>query len=187
MIVHQMDIVTVFLNGKLNEEIYMQQPDGYLVSGKENLVCRLKKSLYGLKQAPRCWNRVLTEFLLQDGFIQNNADHCVFTRFDEHRMIIAVYVDDLILISDVTEIMSGMKRLLSERFRMKDMGQLHYCLGVNIVYGQNCVSWLSKKQAVVALSMVEAEYVSLSMATQEAPEAIYRFADTNRTDCYQGR
>ena len=54
MIVHQMDVVTAFLNGELDEEIYMQQPDGYQVSGKENLVCRLKKSLYGLKQAPRC-------------------------------------------------------------------------------------------------------------------------------------
>ena len=56
MIVHQMDVVTAFLNGKLDEEIYMQQPEGYQISGKENLVCRLKKSLYGLKQALRCWN-----------------------------------------------------------------------------------------------------------------------------------
>jgi len=56
MIVHQMDVVTAFLNGELDEEIYMQQPAGYQVSGKENLVCRLNKSLYRLKQAPRCWN-----------------------------------------------------------------------------------------------------------------------------------
>ena len=54
MIVHQMDLVTAFLNGELDEGIYMQQPDGYEVSGKENLVCLLKKCLYGLKQAPRC-------------------------------------------------------------------------------------------------------------------------------------
>lgn len=150
MIVHQMDVVTAFLNGELDEEIYMQQPDGYQVSGKENLVCRLKKSLYGLKQAPRCWNRALREFMMQAGFVQSNADPCVFIRLDEHTTIVAVYVDDLILITDVIEVMLETKELLSERFRMKDMGQLHYCLGVNIVYGQNCV-WLHQKQYITLM------------------------------------
>ena len=150
MIVHQMDVVTAFLNGELDEEIYMQQPDGYQVSGKENLVCRLKKSLYGLKQAPRCWNRALREFMMQAGFVQSNADPCVFIRLDEHTTIVAVYVDDLILITDVIEVMLEIKGLLSERFRMKDMGQLHYCLGVNIVYGQNCV-WLHQKQYITLM------------------------------------
>ena len=74
MIVHQMDVVTAFLNGELDEEIYMRQPEGYQVSDKKNLVCRLKKSLYGLKQAPRCWNRALKEFMIQAGFVQSNAD-----------------------------------------------------------------------------------------------------------------
>ena len=77
MIVHQMDVVTAFLNGKLDEEIYMQQPDGYQVSGKGNLVCRLKKSLYGLKQAPRCWNQELKHFMTEVGFTQSSADLCI--------------------------------------------------------------------------------------------------------------
>ena len=136
--------------GTFDEEIYMQQPDGYQISRKENLVCRLKKSLYGLKQAPRCWNRALKEFMIQAGFVQSNADPCVFIRLDEHTTILAVYVDDLILIADVIEVMLETKRLLSERFRMKDMGQLHYCLGVNIVYGPNCV-WLHQKQYITLM------------------------------------
>ena len=78
------------------------------------------------------------------GFLQSNADPCVFTRIDQHTTIVAVYVDDFILIADVEEVMSEVKQLLSERFKMKDMGQLHYCLGVNIVYGQNCC-WLYQK------------------------------------------
>ena len=82
MIVHQKDVVTVFLNGELDEEIYMQQPEGYEVSGKKNLVCKLKKFLYGLKQAPRCWNRALKEFMVQAGFVQSEADPCVFIRLD---------------------------------------------------------------------------------------------------------
>jgi hypothetical protein len=62
MSVHQMDVKTAFLNGVLDEEIYMDQPEGYVIAGKESLVCRLKKSLYGLKQAARCWNRTLDRF-----------------------------------------------------------------------------------------------------------------------------
>ena len=115
----------------------MQQPDGYQVSGKENLVCRLKKSQYGLKQAPRCWNRALGNFMAQSGFVQSNADPCVLTQFDENTTIVAVYVDDLILIADVEAIMLETKGLLSEQFKMKGIGQLHYCLGVNIVHGQS--------------------------------------------------
>ena len=150
MIVHQMDVVTAFLNGVLDEEIYMQQPDGYQVSGKENLVCRLKKSLYGLKQAPRCWNQALKEFMIQAGFVQSSADSCVFIRFNEHIVITAVYVDDLVLIADVIEVMLETKRLLSELFKMKDMGRLHYCLGVNIVFGHNCV-WLHQQQYITLM------------------------------------
>ena len=150
MIVHQMDVVTAFLNGELDKEVYMQQPDGYQVSGKENLICRLKKSLYCLKQAPRCWNQALKEFMTQAGFVQSNAESYVFTRLDEHTAIVAVYVDDLILMTDVMEVTLETKELLSKRFKMKDMDQLHYCLGVNIVYGQNCV-WLHQQQYVTLM------------------------------------
>ena len=150
LIVHQMDVVTAFLNGKLNEEIYMQQPDGYQVSGKKSLVCRLKKSLYGLKQAPRCWNQELKQFMAQAGFVQSNADPCVFIRLDEHTTIVAVYVDDLILITDAMEVMLETKGLLSKHFKMKDMNQLHYCLGVNIVHRQNCV-WLHQQQYITQM------------------------------------
>ena len=68
MLIHQMDVVTAFLNGKLTEEIYMRQPDGFIESGSEDLVCKLNRSLYGLKQSPRCWNLVLDEFLRSLGF-----------------------------------------------------------------------------------------------------------------------
>ena len=163
MIVHQMDIVTAFLNGELQEEIYMQQPDGYQISGKESLVCRLKRSLYGLKQASRCWNQALKEFMVQAGFVQSNADPCIFTRLGEHTTILAVYVDDLIIITDDMEVMLEAKGLLSKRFKMKDMGQIHYCLGVNIVYGPNCV-WMHQWQYITLMlrkfGLVDANTVS---------------------------
>ena len=77
MLVHQTDVVTAFLNGTLEEEIYMQQPEGYIQPGSDHLVCKLKKSLYGLKQSPRCWNTTLTEFLESINFKRNVADPCI--------------------------------------------------------------------------------------------------------------
>ena len=77
MLIHQMDVVTAFLNGTLDEEIYMQQSDGYVACGKEQLVCKLKRSLYGLKQSPRCWNKVYQEQMESMGFKQSAADPCV--------------------------------------------------------------------------------------------------------------
>ena len=78
MLVHQMDVVSDFLHEKLSEEIYIEQPDGYVIAGKENLVCRLKKSLYGLKQSPRCWYSAFREFMELIKFQQSDADPCVY-------------------------------------------------------------------------------------------------------------
>ncbi|CAB3995163.1 Hypothetical predicted protein [Paramuricea clavata] len=133
MFIHQMDVVTAFLNGTLDEDIYMEQPEGYVVPGKENLVCHLKKSLYGLKQSPRCWNKSFKEFMISQGFEQSAADPCVFIRkVNDQLAIVAVHVDDLILLTETEQEMIDLKASLAARFKMKDMGKLHYCLGVNI-------------------------------------------------------
>ena len=125
-----MNVVTAFLNGDLKEEIYMQQPPGYIQPGKEELVCKLKKSLYGLKQSPRCWNEKLCEHLKLLGFKESDADPCVFIRKRKELQIIAVYVDDLILLAKTSEEMQQLKDDLSHCFTMKDLGKLHYCLGI---------------------------------------------------------
>ena len=82
--VEQLDVKTTFLHGDLEEEIYMQQPEGFVKRGKEHLVCRLKKSLYGLKQAPRQWYRKFDSFMTEQGYHKMQADHCVFVKkFEE--------------------------------------------------------------------------------------------------------
>lgn len=97
MIIHQMDVVTAFLNGKLEDDIYMEQPEGYIVAGKEQLVCKLKRSLYGLKQSSRCWNATLKEYLESQGYKQSNADPCVFSFIGDNGVtLVAVYVYDLL-------------------------------------------------------------------------------------------
>jgi hypothetical protein len=137
MMIHQMDVVTAFLNGILEEEIYMEQPEGYTKPGEEDLVCKLKKSLYGLKQAPRCWNRAFTEYMQHMGFKQSNADQCVFIRSGSSLAVVAVYVDDLIILTETEEEMKKVKSDFERKFMMKDMGELHYCLGINIVVNKD--------------------------------------------------
>ncbi|KZV46385.1 hypothetical protein F511_16024 [Dorcoceras hygrometricum] len=74
----QLDVKTVFLHGDLEEEIYMLQPEGFAEIGKENLVCRLKKSLYGLKQTPRCWYKRLDSYIVSLGYNRLSADPCTY-------------------------------------------------------------------------------------------------------------
>ena len=137
MILHQMDVVTAFLNGTLEENIYMQQPAGYIQPGKEKLVCKLKKSIYGLKQFPRCWNKAFKEYMESIGFKQSNADPCIFIKTEEsEKIIVAVYVDDLIIATKTNEKMEEVKKSLSSRFKMKDLGRLHHCLGITIEYDE---------------------------------------------------
>jgi hypothetical protein len=149
-LIHQMDVVTAFLNGNLEEEIYMDQPEGFKVPGKENLVCRLKKSLYGLKQSPRCWNKVFHNYMMTIEYLQSCADSCIYIKHSvDETCIVAVYVDDLILITKTSTAMDKLKNNLSVRFKMTDMGKLHYCLGVNIVHDEErqCL-WLHQQQYI---------------------------------------
>ena len=120
----QLDVTTAFLHGDLDEEIYMQQPEGYEIQGKENLVCRLKKSLYGLKQAPSQWYRKFDTFMLRHAFVRSEVDHCVYIkRFERGSFIILLlYVDDMLVVGpDMTKI-KRLKKQLAGAFSMKDLG-----------------------------------------------------------------
>ena len=153
MIVHQMDVVTAFLNGELAEEIYMEQPEGYVELGKEDMVCKLKKSIYGLKQSPRCWNRAFREVMKSLKFQQSHADPCIFIKRSEESdnlIVIAIYVDDLITIASTEGEMSQVKSGLSSHFKMTDLGSLHFCLGVNMEQTEEGVI-LSQKQYIEKL------------------------------------
>ncbi|GKF35180.1 zinc finger, CCHC-type containing protein, partial [Tanacetum coccineum] len=99
LIIHQMGVKTTFLNGELEEEVYMNQPLGFILPGNENKVCKLIKSLYGLKQAPKQWHQKFDELVLSNGYLLNQADKCVYSKFDEtgKRVIIFLYVNDMLI------------------------------------------------------------------------------------------
>ncbi len=128
----------------------MLQPDGYAQPGSEHLVCKLKKSLYGLKQSPRCWNTAFRDYMGSIGFEENAADPCVFVRAEEADMtVVAVYVDDLITITKSIEQMEKLKKSLAAQYRIKDMGELHYCLGISIERDdERKYLWIHQKQYI---------------------------------------
>ena len=101
-----MDVTTAFLNGILEEEIYMTQPEGRIVSGKEDKVCKLNRSLYGLKQSPRCWNQRIDTVLKEENFNQCMNDSAVYVKqTSEYQIILGIYVDDIVLLStDLSEL-----------------------------------------------------------------------------------
>ena len=111
---HQVDVATAFLNGELEEEVYMEQPEGFVVPGKEHLVCRLKRSIYGLKQSPRCWNTVLDCHLKKMGFVQTTTDPCVYRASGGEPIYLGVYVDDIILATRNSKKMADVKREFAE-------------------------------------------------------------------------
>jgi hypothetical protein len=142
---HQMDIITAFLNGELKEEVYMRQPECFISKGQEHLFCRLKRSIYGLKQSPRCWNSALDYQLKEMGFVQSSADPCIYVSFANNELfIIAVYVDDMILAGQSDERIMQIKEILSKRFNVKDMGQLHYFLGMKVVQNTSGDVWIGQ-------------------------------------------
>jgi len=136
--IHQMDVRTAFLNGDIEEEIYMTLPEG--VEAPPDLpdaVCKLLRSLYGLKQSPRMWNKKIDDFLLSKGYRRLDADHSVYIRRTGNTLaIIAIYVDDLLLVADATT-MPTLKRELSERFSMTDCGEIHHFLGLQVQRDRN--------------------------------------------------
>uniref|UniRef100_A0AAV1UWT9 Reverse transcriptase Ty1/copia-type domain-containing protein n=2 Tax=Peronospora matthiolae TaxID=2874970 RepID=A0AAV1UWT9_9STRA len=133
LMLYQMDVKTAFLNGSLNEDIYMDQPDGYLDATQPDYVCKLKRSLYGLKQSPRMWNQTIDGFMIKMGFKKCESDHCIYIKRDDQDMILVVlYVDDLILASSNNELLKSTKMALSKRFEMTDLGELDYFLGMEI-------------------------------------------------------
>nr|GEZ75280.1 zinc finger, CCHC-type [Tanacetum cinerariifolium] len=142
LVIHQMDVKTAFLNGDLDEEVYMNQPWGFIMLGNKNKVCKLIKSLYGLKQAPKQWHQKFDEVVLSNGYLLNQADKCVYSKFDESGkgVIICPYVDDMLIFGTDHVQVDIKKDFLSSRFSMKDMGEADVILCIRIKHESNGIS-----------------------------------------------
>ncbi|GJZ16866.1 retrovirus-related pol polyprotein from transposon TNT 1-94 [Tanacetum coccineum] len=131
--VYQMDVKSAFLNGKISEEVYVQQPPGFESSEFPNHVCKLDKALYGLKQAPRAWYETLSKFLIQHKFVRGTIDNTLFTyKTKSDVIIVQIYVDDIIFGSTSDKMSKQFAKLMTKKYEMSMMGELTYFLGFQI-------------------------------------------------------
>ena len=178
MLIHQLDIATAFLNGDLEEDVFMTQPEGFTQNGQEKLVCKLNKSLYGLKQSPRCWNTALDKTLNSHGFTQTPADPCIYV--DEAGSIIAVYVDDLIPVAQNMDVMSKIKSFIMNQYEARDLGELSYFLGINVQKTPDGGMWMG--QCGYIADMLSEFNMSMCNAVDSpmVPGAQLEFASTSK-------
>ena len=149
--VEQLDVKTAFLHGDLEEEIYMEQPEGFKARGKEDLVCRLRKSLYGLKQTPRQWYKKFDAFMEVNGYSKTTSDHCAFVKkfSDSDFVILLLYVDDMLIVGHDAAKIKKLKRELSKSFAMKDLGPAKKILGMKIIRDRKKKElWLSQERYI---------------------------------------
>ena len=145
-----MDVKATFLNGHLEETIYMVQLKGFVVKGQEQKVYKLQRSIYGLKQASRSWNMRFNEAIKSYGFEQSLVEPCVYKQIDKDKVVFLVlYVDDILVIGKNVESLSKVKNWLATQFKMKDLGEATYILSIQIIR--------DRKNKLLALS--QASYI----------------------------
>ncbi|GKA99798.1 retrotransposon protein, putative, ty1-copia subclass [Tanacetum coccineum] len=188
----QMDVKTAFLNGYLNEEVYMEQPEGFVNPKYPNRVCKLKRSIYGLKQASRQWNKRFDDEIKKFGFSQNADEPCVYLKASGSNVtFLILYVDDILIMGNNIPMLQDVKSYLGKCFAMKDLGEAAYILGIKIYRDRSrrliglCQSAYIKKilkryhmenskrgsipmQEKLRLSKSQAEYIAAFDVSKEA-------------------
>lgn len=116
-------MVTAFLNGDLDEDVYIEQPEGFVNKEQEKKVCKLKKALYGLKQEAYAWNRKLEEALRELGFVRSEVDHGLYIRKEKDKRIayVTTYVDDLLLFTNNQKLKQLIIKKFEEKFKMRNL------------------------------------------------------------------
>jgi hypothetical protein len=163
---HQMDVKTTFLNGKIEQEVFVEQPDGFVLHNKGTHVCKLRKALYSLKQAPRVWYDNIDGFLKSPGFQKSDANANLYFKVRGNQPVILIlYVDDLFLIED-EGLIALCKRDLTSEFEMKDLVLMHYFLGLEVWQRQGEIFLAQGKYTVDVLKrfgMMNCKSMSTSM------------------------
>ncbi|KAG8489015.1 hypothetical protein CXB51_016942 [Gossypium anomalum] len=167
----QLDVKTTFLHGELEEDIYMQQPEGFIVSEKEDYVCLLRKSLYGLKQSPRQWYKRFDSFMTSHDFKRSSLDSCVYFKKNSNGSFVylLLYVDDMLIAAKDKREIKKVKAQLSEEFEMKDLRPAKKILGMEILRDRKASKlYLSQKgyieKVLCRFNMQSAKPVSTPLA-----------------------
>ncbi|KAH9791777.1 retrovirus-related pol polyprotein from transposon RE1 [Citrus sinensis] len=131
--IRQLDVNNAFLNGVLEEDVFMHQPQGFIDSAHPSYVCKLNKALYGLKQAPRAWYERLKGSLLNKGFQSSKSDTSLFLQHFGHDIVlILIYVDDILVTGSNSHHIEAVIQYLHSEFALKDLGEFNYFLGIEV-------------------------------------------------------
>ena len=136
LVAHHIDIKTAYLNSEVDEDIYVYQPEGFVMKGKENLVCKLNKAVYGLKQGARQWNLKLNEILKSMDFASSSSEPCIFMHNQNYNLMVGVYVDDLVVIGKKKDVIE-FKKEIAKKLKISDKGRLKFCLSMQVDWQKN--------------------------------------------------
>lgn len=167
--VHQLDVKSAFLNGELEEEVYVEQPAGFVKQGSEKKVLKLRKALYGLKQAPRAWNKKIDKSLINMGYVRCISEHGVYVKSGGGDIVIlCLYVDDLLVTGNNETKVIEFKRKMMSTFEMTDLGEISYFLGIEFQNTSDGVLLSQKKYASDVLKRFNMQHCNGAATPAEA-------------------
>ncbi|CAJ2662166.1 unnamed protein product [Trifolium pratense] len=168
--IYHLDVKLAFLNGFLEEEIYIEQPEGFVVKEHEDKVYLLKKALYGLKQAPRAWYSRIDEYLMKLGFVKSLSESTLYIKGDQTNfLVICLYVDDLLVTGSSVEFIQQFKDDMKQVFEMSDLGEMSYFLGMEVEQKNGDIFICQRKYAKDMLKKFNMENCK-SMSTPMCPK-----------------
>ena len=157
--IYQLDVKSAFLHGELKENVYIEQPKGFVKKGEEGKVLKLKKALYGLKQAPRAWYSRIKAYFLESGFEKCPSEHTLFTKTEEGKaLVVSIYVDDLIFTGNDEKLIKEFKVSMKNEFNMTDLGKMKFFLGVEVVQNSKGIYMGQRKYALEILQRFGMEH-----------------------------
>ena len=168
----QLDVKSAFLNGMLDEEVFVEQPEGFIVQGAGHKVYKLIKALYGLKQAPRAWYSEIDTYLKMSRFKRSASEPTLYTRIDTdgNQLIVSIYVDDIVYTGSSESMMNEFKREMMQRYEMSDLGLLHHFLGMGVLQSDKSIFIQQSKYAKSLLEkfgLADCKPVSIPLVTGE--------------------
>ena len=186
--IYQMDVKSAFLNGVLEEEVYVEQPPGYMKAGKEKKVLKLKKALYGLKQAPRAWNTRIDTYLKGNRFMQCPHEHALYVKKKKGNLLfVALYVDDLIFMGNNEEMIKDFKEAMTREFEMTDLGLMKYFLGLEVKQGKSGIFVSQEAYAKDILKKNKMEDCNPVATPMELGAKLSKFDEGDRVDANKYR
>jgi hypothetical protein len=167
----QLDVQNAFLHGVLEEEVYMRQPPGFESKSHPGFVCKLDKAIYGLKQAPRAWYSRLSSKLIDLSFKASKSDMSLFI-YSRRNVVIfmLIYVDDIIVTGNSMDEIVALLRDLKEDFAFKDLGDLHYFLGIEVRKDTKGIVLSQEKYALDVLSRVGMQNCKITSTPYQLPK-----------------